>query len=120
LKKIDASSDKKNSGEGFLPAESLWRAAQMICQNGLEVPPIDAEPTPLEMLGLTIGILRRRKHITRLQLSKKTGCSVEEILALEAGLLPAGYLKKYLPRISREVGLREYSLQPLLRNIKFA
>jgi DNA-binding XRE family transcriptional regulator len=120
LKKIDASSDKKNIGEEFLPAESLWRAAQMIRQNGLEVPPIDAEPTPLEMLGLTIGILRRRKHISRLQLAKKIGCSVEDILALEAGLLPIEYLKRYLPRVSREVGLRESPLQPLFRNIKFA
>jgi hypothetical protein len=120
LKKIDASSDNKNGGEEFLPAESLWRAAQMICQNGLEVPPIDAEPTPLEMVGLTIGILRRRKHISRLQLAKKIGCPVEEILALEAGLLPADRLQRYLPRISREVGLREHPLQLLFRNIKFA
>jgi hypothetical protein len=120
LNKKDASSVNRKNEERFLPAESLWRAAKMISQQGMEVPPIDAEPTPLEMLGMTIGIFRRRKHISRIQLAKKTGCSIEEILALEAGLLPADRLKKCLPRVSREVGLREHSLQPFIRNIKLA
>jgi len=120
LKKINASSDKKNSGEGFLPAETLWRAAQMICQKGVEVPPIDAEPAPLEMLGLTIGILRRRKHISRSQFAQKIDCSVEELLALEAGLLPASELAKYLPLILKETEMSEIALQPFFRNIKFA
>lgn len=120
MKKTDASSVKRNNEERFLPADALWRAAKMISQQGMEVPPIDAEPTPLEMLGMTIGIFRRRKHISRIQLAKKTGCSIEEILALEAGLLPADLLKKCLPRVSREVGLREHSLQPFIRNIKLA
>jgi DNA-binding transcriptional regulator YiaG len=120
LKKINASSDKNNSGEGFLPAETLWRAAQMICQKGMEVPPIDAEPAPLEMLGLTIGILRRRKHISRLEFAQNIGCSVEELLALEAGLLPASDIAKYLPLIINEIEVPKIFLQPISRNIKFA
>jgi len=118
LKKTNACSDKKNSGEGFLPAETLWRAAQMICQKGKEIPPIDAEPAPLEILGLAIGILRRRRHTSRLQFAQKIGCSMEELLALEAGLLPAGELTKYLPLILKEINMPELSLHPIFRNIK--
>ena len=120
MKKINASSDKKNREEGFLPAETLWRAAQMICQKGMVVPPIDAEPAPLEMLGLTVGILRRRKHISHSQFAQKIGCSVEELLALEAGLLPAKDLAKYLPLIINEIEVPKKFLQPLFQNIKFA
>jgi len=119
LKKINASSDKKNR-ENFLPAETLWRAAQMIRQQGMEVSPIDAEPTPLEMLGLTIGILRRRKHISRSQFAQKIGCSMEELLVLEAGLLPARDLAKYLPLIINEIEVPNKILQPFFRNIKTA
>jgi DNA-binding transcriptional regulator YiaG len=114
LKKTNASSDKKNNGEGFLPAEILWRAAQMICQKDKEVLPIDAEPAPLEMLGLTIGILRRRKHISRSKFAQKIGCSVEELLALEVGLLPEGVLAKYLPLILKEINIPRTLPAPLL------
>jgi hypothetical protein len=120
LKKINASSDSNNEDENFLPSEILWRAAQMIFEKGVEVPPIDSEPAPLEMLGLTIGILRRRKHISRSQFINKIGCSVEELLALEAGLLPASDLIKYLPLILKEIEVPEISLQPFFPNIKFA
>ena len=120
MKKINASSDKNNSGEDFLPAETLWRAAQMISQKGMEVPPIDSEPTPLEMLGLTIGIVRRRKHISRSQFAQKIGCSVEEILALEAGLLTINDLAKYLPLIMNEIEVPRKFLQPFFSNIKLA
>jgi hypothetical protein len=120
LKKIDASSDKNNNGEGFLPAETLWRAAQMIRQKGMKVSPIEAESTPLEMLGLTIGILRRRKHISRLQFVQRIGCSVEELLALEAGLLPAREMAKYLPLIIKEIEVPGKILQPFSHHIKLA
>jgi hypothetical protein len=120
LKKINASSDSNNEDENFLPSEILWRAAQMIFEKGVEVPPIDSEPAPLEVVGLTIGILRRRKHIPRSKFVKKIGCSVEELLALEAGLLPAGELAKYLPLILKEINMPELSLHPIFRNIKFA
>jgi len=119
LKKINTSLDKKNR-ENFLPAETLWRAAQMIRQKGMEVLPIDSKPTPLEMLGLTIGILRRRKHISRSQFAHRIGCSVEELLVLEAGLLPAIDLAKYLPLIINEIEVPNKILQPFLRNIKTA
>lgn|GEM_PF-5097884 len=120
MKKINTSADKKNSGEGFLPAETLWRAAQMICQQGMEVSPIDAEPAPQEMLGLTIGILRRRKHISRSQFAQGIGCSMEELLVLEAGLLPASELAKYLPLILKEIEMPEKSMQWFLRNARLA
>jgi len=120
LKKIHASSDKKNSIEGFLPAEILWRTAELICQKGVQIPPIDAEPAPLEMLGATIGILRRRKHISYSSFAQRIGCSVEELLALEAGLLPASDLLQYLPLILRVLKLREKSVQPFLRDLKIS
>jgi len=121
LRKTSASSDmKKNKGEGFLPAEVIWRAAQMFCQNGVEVSPIDAEPTPEEMLGLTIGILRRHKHISHEKFARSIGCSVEELLALEAGLLPKKVILKYLPAIAHATGVNLGSLQPLARRIKIA
>jgi DNA-binding transcriptional regulator YiaG len=104
----------------MIPAETLWRAAQMIRQQGIEVLSIEAEPTPLEMLGLTIGILRRRKRISRLDFAQKIGCSVEELLALEAGLLPASHLAKYLPLIINEVKIPEDLILPIFRKIKFA
>jgi hypothetical protein len=118
LKKINASSDKKNR-KNFLPAVTLWRAAQMIRQKGMEVSPIEAEPTPLEMLGLTIGILRRRKHIPRSQFAQKIDCSMEELLALESGLLPVSDLAKYLPLIINEIEVPNKILQIFFRNIKF-
>ena len=121
MRKTNASSDKKkNKGEGFLPADVIWRAAQMICQNGVEGSPIDAEPTPEEMLGLTIGILRRRKHISHQKFARLIGCSVEELLALEAGLFSTNLMNKYLPAIAREVSIDIDSLQPLARRIKIA
>jgi hypothetical protein len=120
LKKINASSDKKNRVNNIIPVETLWRAAQIFRQQGMEVSQIDAEPTPLEMLGLTIGILRRRKRISRLEFAQKIGCSVEELLALEAGLLPAGDFAKYLPLIINEVKIPRDLIQPILSNIKFA
>ncbi len=120
MKKTNASSDKKNNGENFLPAETLWRAAQMIRQKGVEVSPIDAEPAPLELLGLAIGILRKRKHISRKNFARKIGCSVEELLALETGLLPAGDIAKYLPLIVHEINVPEKFIQPFLRDFKFA
>ena len=119
MKKSNVSSDKRKSGDGFLPAETIWRAAQMIYQKGKEIPPIDAEPAPLEILGLAIGVLRRRNHISRLQFVRKIGCSMEELLALEAGLLPAGELAKYLQLILKEINMPELSLNALFRNIKF-
>jgi DNA-binding transcriptional regulator YiaG len=119
LNKTNASSDKKINGEGFLPAETLWRAAQMICQKGMEVPPINAEPAPMEMIGLTIGILRRRKHISRSRFAQKIGCSMEELLALEAGLLSASEFAKYLPLILKQTEISELLLQPYFRSMKF-
>jgi hypothetical protein len=118
LKNIFASSDKRNMMKNNIPVEVLWRAAQMIRQKGMEVSPLDAEPAPLEMLGLSIGILRRRKRISRLEFSQKIGCSVEELLALEMGRLPVGDLAKYLPLIVREIKIPGYLLQPILGNMK--
>ncbi len=119
-KRIASSDNKKNIGEGFLPAERLWRAAQMFCQNGVDVPPIDAEPTPEEMLGLTVGILRRRKNISRLKFAQSIGCSIEELLAFEAGLLSKSVMLKYLPTMAQEIGLDLDSLQPLKRRMRIA
>jgi len=120
LKKRRASSDKKIEETNYLPSETLWRTAQLIRQKDMEVPPIDAEPMPQEMLGLAIGILRRRKHISRIQLAQRIGCTVEEILALETGLLPVKDLGKYLPMILDGIGVPEKSLQPFLIHTKYA
>lgn len=119
MKKINASSDKNNR-DNFLPAETLWRTAQMTRQKGMEVSPLDAEPVPLEMLGLAIGILRRRKHISHLEFAKKIDISVEELLALEKGLLPAGELVKYLPSIIQQIKIPGDLIKHIFPNKKFA
>lgn len=121
MKTQPASSDNNKVEEkNYLPSELLWRAAELICQKDTEIPPIEAEPTSHEMLGLAIGILRRRKNISRFQLAQRIGCSIEELLALETGLLPASDYGKYLPLILQTLGLPQKSLQPFLANIKYA
>jgi hypothetical protein len=121
LRKRNASSEAKtNMGEGFLPAETLWRAAHIFCMNAGGAPHPDSEPTPEEMLGLTVGILRRRNNISRLNFARSIGCSVEELVALEAGLMPKNTMQKYLPAIAQEIGIDPTSLQPQKRRMKTA
>ena len=120
MRKQHASSDKKIEETNYLPSNTLWRAAQLIAKKGLEIPPLDAEPAPREMLGLAIGILRRQKHISRFQLAEGIGCTMEELLALEAGLLSPSDILQYLPQILSTMGLPENLLGPFLINIKFA
>lgn len=119
MKRRPASSDKEIEEKNYLSSETLWRAAELICLKGMDVPAIDAEPMPQEMLGLAIGILRRRKHISRVQLAQRLGCTVEELLALETGLLPVKDVGKYLPLILECIGMPEKSLQPFLISIKY-
>lgn len=119
MKKINASSDKKLE-EGFLPAETLWKAAQIVRQKGATNLQLLTEPKPHELLGLTIGMARRRRHINLNELANKTGFSVEELLAFEAGLLPVKEMIKYLPAILREVKIPRKSIQPLLQKIRTA
>jgi DNA-binding transcriptional regulator YiaG len=120
LKNTHASSDKRSTGEDLLPAETLWRAAQLIRQGGITLLPIDAEPVPEEMLGLTIGILRRQKHISKSQFAQAIGCSMEELLALEAGGLPLAAAQKYLPQIMRALEVPSTFLSQLFNRLKFA
>lgn len=119
MKKIIAGSDQTLKGR-FLPAETLWNAAQMVRRKGV----VDLQPTgelkPHEILGLAIGIVRRRKKITLNELANKTGFSIEELLAFEAGLLPGRELIKYLPAILREVKISRKSIKPLLQKITAA
>lgn len=99
--------------KGFLPGETIRRAAALVYEKGVSIPPIDAEPTPLGALGMAIGLLRRRKNITHAQFARKIGCTIEELLALESGMLPADDYKKYLSAIQREIDIPE----PVLRLI---
>ena len=71
MRKLHASSDKKIEETNYLPSSTLWRAAQLIAEKGIEIPPLDAEPAPQEMLGLAIGILRRQKHTRVFNLPKE-------------------------------------------------
>ncbi len=119
MKKINASSDIKLE-EGFQSAETLWKAAQIVRQKGVLDLQLTAEPKPHEILGLTIGMVRRRRQITLNELANKTGFSVEELLAFEAGLLPVKEMIKYLPSILREVKIPKRSIQPLLQKIRAA
>lgn len=45
---------------------------------------------------------------------------MEELLALEAGLLPAKEFEKYLPLILKETEMSEISKYPFFINIKLA
>ena len=120
MKKLNASSDKRKKETNYLPSETLWRATQLIIHKEKQTPSIDAEPPPQMMLGLAIGILRRQRHIPRLQLAQRIGCPLEEVVALETGLLSRSEYLKYLPLILNEIGLPENFLQPYLAKIKFA
>lgn len=119
MKKINASSDGIKTND-FLPAETLWRAAQIAREQRTKTLSTNTEPVPLEMLGLTIGILRRRKHISRLEFAQMIDCPVEELLALEMGLLPAHELVKYLPSIAKQIKIPGDLINPIYPNKKFA
>lgn len=114
-----ASSDKKNRA-GLLPAAVIWRASQLARPIQVNSRPAETEPEPLELIGLTIGIIRRRKRLSHSEFSLKIGCSVEELLVLEAGLLPDEKLAKYLPAVIREIGDERNVIQMLVNQIKFA
>lgn len=119
MKKLNASSDNRLE-VGFLPAETLWKTAQIIRHKAELDLQLNAEPKPHELLGLTIGMLRRRKRISLNELVDKTGFNIEELLAFEAGLLPVKEIIKYLPAILREVKIPRKSIQPLLQKIRAA
>lgn len=103
-----------------LPAKTLWQTANFIKDTGIQIQPLEAELTPLEILGITIGILRRRKNFSRILFAQRVGCPVEELIALEMGLLPLQKILKYLPKISQGIDVPERSLQTFIRNLKFA
>ena len=120
MKKNNASSEYEKKETSYLPPETLWHASQFLAQKGITAPSIDAEPAPQEMLGLAIGILRRQKNISRDQLAQRIACPLEELVAMETGLLPGSVYLKYLPRILNAIGLPENLLQPFLNKIKLA
>lgn len=120
MNKRRANLEKKHGETSYLSSEILWGAAQLIDQEGLQVSQINAESAPQEMLGLAIGILRRRKQISRFHLAQSIGCTVDELVALETGWLPRSEYVKYLPLILSVIGLPEQSLQPFLTQIKYA
>ncbi len=119
MKKLFASSDKEK-GEGLLPAAVVWGASQLASPVQDRLHSTKTEPEPVEMIGLTIGILRRRKRFSHAQFAQRIGCSVEEMLALEAGLLPEETLVRLLPAILREVGNNPQVIQVFVNQIKFA
>lgn len=119
MKKILANSDEGNTEDGFLPSDKLWLTVQMARKKEVEIPLITASSGAPEMLGLIISILRRRKHISRQRFAQKLGCSVEEILALEGGLLPAKDIARYLPLIIKKIKVPKKILQPYLKEIDF-
>lgn len=119
MNSITASSDKKNRA-GLLPAAVVWRASQLARPIQEKSRSAETEPEPLELIGLTIGILRRRKRLSHSQFAKKVGCSVEELLVLEVGLLSDEKLAKYLPAIIREIGDEQNIIEMLVNHIKFA
>lgn len=105
MKKMWAATKNKAADAGLLPPEILWRTAQLIKKYELEYSKTDFPSKELEDLGLIIGVLRRRKNITKDELSKKIGCSMEEIIALEMGLMPLEILNQYMPVIRKEINL---------------
>lgn len=118
MKKLNASSDKSMEREAS-QAGNLWKAAEFIRQRGVDTrSSLDAEPTPLEIAGMTIGMIRRRKKITQLALSIRIGCEIEEILAIEAGMLPVGDYKDFVPKILKEMNLSNRQIKMFLHFIE--
>lgn len=105
----------------FLPAEVLWNASKLRFQASKDDLKLscDDELDPQELLSITIGVLRRQKGISVAQLSKKVGCTLEELLALESGILPLGRFSKFLPALLKEIDVSPKNIQSLLRNIRY-
>jgi hypothetical protein len=66
----------------------------------------------LEELGITINILRRSRKIDLNLLASQIPCRLEELIALEAGLLPCERVCKLLPAVVRHLGVNLHSYVP--------
>jgi DNA-binding XRE family transcriptional regulator len=88
------------------PAQILIRAAELAPAKDRRCGQSVEAPTPAEELGLTIGLIRRRKNLSVYDLASKAGCSAETIIALEAGILPTERVVQLLLPILRGLGIR--------------
>ena len=121
MKKINAVSDKENIQRGeFISADLLWRASRWLRSKKVELRSLDLDPSPEELLGFAILVSRRRKKLTRLQFVERIGCSLEELLALEAGVLPMDFAAKYLSAIMNELEMKSTLYQTFQHRFKLA
>ncbi len=94
-----------------ITVQHLIRAADLAytrgkrCANGEDRP-------ELEDLGIAINILRRSRKIDLNLLASQIPCRIEELIALEAGLLPCDRVCKLLPAVARYLGVNVQAYVP--------
>lgn len=104
----------------MLPPETLWKAARWIREEKVFLSLMDSEPTTEEVLGLIISISRRQKKISHIQLTRKIGCSLDELMALEAGALPREISRKYFGKICHVLNMKPSEYPILFDHFKSA
>jgi hypothetical protein len=57
--------------------------------------------TPLEMFGITIGTIRRRRAITIKELAERSNIGLDSLLRIELGSTPFETVTKALPGIAK-------------------
>lgn len=75
------------------------------------------EPSIMEELGLTLRIIRKKKNLDHQSLAIKSNCSPEIILALEMGVLPIKEISLHLPKILRELGIKQNIDEKSIKNL---
>lgn len=91
-------SDKMMTVQHLIRAADLARARGYRCATG-------NDPTKLEELGIAINMLRRSRKIDLGVLASQIPCKIEEIIALEAGLLPFERVCQLLPFVALHLGV---------------
>jgi hypothetical protein len=109
--KMDAyhEKEKKDTKTSILSRDSrrvdrLIRTAQFVRARG-EVRPLSDDPVMEERVGILISRIRSRKKISIEEMANSTGCSEEELIALEGGFLPRTRMNQMLPVVLSVMGV---------------
>ena len=105
----DDSSDRNHS------VRLLIRAAQAAGRIDQEEELFRDDVLAEERLGIAIGVIRRRKNITREELALKTGYDLEILIALEMGILDVDMLYRVLPGVLGGLGMDLTILNQILK-----
>ncbi len=114
LKDIGDRLVESRSSRHLLSAGRLAQAAKVADRKETGNKFFDATVDPAERLGAVIGWVRRRKKLTQQELSSKSGCPLEILLDLEAGLLDIPTINQFLPAILAGLGIDPAALRQIV------